>query len=262
MNSENYLRKAWSYRELLFELVKREIKSRYKQSILGYAWVLLVPLVNLLVLTVVFSFFIRIPTGNIPYPIFLFTALVPWTFTANAITFATQGLVSNTTLITKIYLPREIFPIATVFAKLVDYLLTFLILLLFLVIYGVGFKITMLYLPLIFLFHLLLVLGVSFILSAINVFFRDVENVLGVGLTIWMYVTPIIYPPELIPSQFTPIFNLNPMMPIIDAYRNTILYGVAPSWQSFSYAAVFSTLIFFLGYKFFRARSKYFADVI
>jgi len=262
MDSEKDLVKAWSYRELLLELVKREIKSRYKQSILGYAWVLLVPLVNLLVLTIVFSFFIRIPTGNIPYPIFLFTALVPWTFTANAITFATQGLVSNTSLITKIYLPREIFPIATVFAKLVDYFLTFLILLIFLVIYGISFKTTMIFIPLIFFFHLLLVLGVSFILSAINVFFRDVENVLGVFLTIWMYITPVIYPPELIPPQFVPFFNLNPMMPIINAYRNTILYGVPPSWQSFTYAAVFSTLIFILGYKFFRNRAKYFADVI
>src|SRR3989344_8120864 len=247
---------------LLSELVKREIKARYKQSILGYAWVILVPLINLVVLTVVFSFFIRIPTGNIPYPVFLFTALVPWTFTANAITFATQSLVSNTNLITKIYLPREIFPISTILAKTVDLVLTALILVVILIAFNIPLKITMLAVPLVFFFHFLLVLGISFILSSINVFFRDVENVLGVALTIWMYITPVLYPQELIPEKLIPFLNLNPMMPIINAYRNTILYGVMPSWQSFSYAAVVSTLVFIFGYKFFKVRSRFFADVI
>lgn len=250
------------YWNLLTEITKREIKARYKQSILGYAWVVLVPLINLLVLTVVFSYFIKVPTGGTPYVIFLFTGLVPWTFTANSIAFATQSVVSNTSLITKIYMPREIFPIATVLAKMVDFLLTCLVLVVFLVIFGVPFRFTMLFLPVIFLFHFLLVLGISFFLSAINVFFRDVENVIGVFLTIWMYVTPVLYPQELIPRAFVPFFNLNPMMPIINAYRNTILYGMMPSWRSFAYAIGFSILIFVLGYKFFKNRSRYFADVI
>ena len=250
------------YQELLWELIKREIKARYKQSLLGYAWVILVPLLNLLVLTVVFSYFIRVPTGGTPYPIFLFVALVPWTFTANSISFATQSVVSNTNLIIKIYLPREVFPIATILAKMVDFLLTCLVLALFLVIFGVSFKATMLFVPVIFFFHLLLILGISFILSAMNVFFRDVENVIGIFLTIWMYITPVLYPQELVPVAFVPFLNLNPMMPIINAYRNTILYGMMPAWQSFAYAVGFSTLIFIFGYKFFRNRAKYFADVI
>lgn len=250
------------YQELLWELIKREIKARYKQSLLGYAWVILVPLLNLLVLTVVFSYFIRVPTGGTSYPIFLFTALVPWAFTANSISFATQSVVSNTNLITKIYLPREVFPVATILAKMVDFLLTSLVLVLFLVIFGVSFKATMLFVPVIFFFHFLLVVGISLILSAINVFFRDVENVIGIFLTIWMYITPILYPQELIPSAFVPFFNLNPMMPIINAYRNTILYGMMPAWQSFAYAVGFSVLIFIFGYQFFKNRAKYFADVI
>jgi ABC-2 type transport system permease protein len=250
------------YQELLWELIKREIKARYKQSLLGYAWVILVPLLNLLVLTVVFSYLIRVPTGGTPYPIFLFVALVPWTFTANSISFATQSVVSNTNLITKIYLPREVFPIATILAKMVDFLLTCLVLLLFLVIFGVSFKATMLFVPVIFFFHLLLILGISFILSAMNVFFRDVENVIGIFLTIWMYITPVLYPQELVPPAFVPFLNLNPMMPIINAYRNTILYGMMPAWQSFAYAVGFSTFIFIFGYKFFKNRAKYFADVI
>lgn len=251
-----------THKELLIELVKREIKARYKQSVLGYAWVILVPLINLVVLTVVFSYFIRIPTGNMPYPIFLFTALVPWTFTANAITSATKSLVANSSLITKIYLPREIFPTASILAKMVDLLLTTLILVVFLLIFKINLQWTIVFIPLIFVFHALLVLGVSYILSAINVFFRDVQNVINVLLMVWMYLTPVLYPPELIPQEFTPFFNLNPMMPIINAYRNTILHGVPPSWQSFSYAALFSVIIFLFGYFFFKKKSKFFADVI
>jgi ABC-2 type transport system permease protein len=250
------------YKDLLIELVKREIKARYKQSILGYAWVILVPLLNLLVLSVVFSYFIRIPTGGTPYVIFLFTGLVPWTFTANSISFATQSVIANTSLITKIYLPREVFPIATILAKMVDFLLTCLVLVALLIIFGVSFKLTMLFVPVIFFFHFLLVVGISLFLSALNVFFRDVENIIGVLLTIWMYITPILYPQELIPPAFVPFFNLNPMMPIINAYRNTILYGMMPSWQSFAYAIGVSTLVFILGYRFFKNRSRYFADVI
>lgn len=251
-----------THKELLIELVKREIKARYKQSVLGYAWVILVPLINLVVLTVVFSYFIRIPTGNMPYPIFLFTALVPWTFTANAITSATKSLVANSSLITKIYLPREIFPTASILAKMVDLLLTTLILVVFLLIFKVNLQWTIVFVPLIFIFHALLVLGVSYILSAINVFFRDVQNVINVLLMVWMYLTPVLYPPELIPQELTPFFNLNPMMPIINAYRNTILHGVPPSWQSFSYAGLVSVMIFLFGYFFFKKKSKFFADVI
>ena len=258
----NFFSQIYQHRELLLELVKREIKARYKQSILGYAWVVLVPLINLGVLTIVFSFLLRIPTGDIPYPIFLFTALVPWTFTGNSISSATGSLVANSTLITKIYLPREIFPIAAVIAKMVDLVLSAVILVLFLIFFHVQLHITLFWIPIIFLFQVLLVLGVSFILSAMNVFFRDVENVLGVFLTVWMYLTPVIYPPEFIPGQFRPIFNLNPMMGVINAYRNVVLHGVSPPWQSFLYATLFSLGIFIVGYLFFKNRERFFADVI
>jgi ABC-2 type transport system permease protein len=254
--------RIFQYRELLLELVKREIKARYKQSILGYAWVILVPLINLTVLTIVFSFLVRLPTGDVPYPIFLFVALVPWTFTSNSIATATGSLVTNSTLITKVYLPREIFPISSVLAKMVDLFLSAIILLIFLIVFGVKPHLTLFLIPVIFVIQTALIFGISFILSAIDVFFRDVESVLGVFLTVWMYLTPIIYPPELIPPKFMPIFNLNPMMPIINAYRNVIIYGVLPPWQSFIYATVFSFAIFILGYFFFKGRAKYFADVI
>ena len=254
--------KIFKYKELLIELVKREIKARYKQSILGYAWVLLVPLLNLTVMSIVFSYFIRIPTGDTPYVIFLFTGLVPWMFTANAIAFATSSLVDNSSLITKIKLPTEIFPLASILSKMVDFLLTLIIFFLFIFIYRIPLQLTILFLPLVFLIQFILVVGISLVLSAINVYYRDVQNMIGVFITLWMYLTPVIYPQELIPQTFIPIFNLNPMMPIINAYRNIILYGVTPSWQSFIYSVVLSIIIFIFGYSFFKRRSRYFADVI
>lgn len=251
-----------NYKDLVKELIKREIKARYKQSFLGYAWIVLVPLINLAVLSVVFSTFIRVPTGGVPYPMFLFVALVPWTFTASSINFATQSMLANSALITKIFLPREVFPIGAIGAKLVDFFLYMVIVFMFMVIYGVTFSITLLYLPLVFVVHLLLVFGISFILSSLNVFYRDVENVLGVLLSAWMYLTPVVYPQELVPSQYLKLFNLNPMTPIINSYRNIVLYGEAPPFQSFLYAAVFSVTIFIVGFLYFKNKSRYFADVV
>lgn len=250
------------YKDLLVELVKREIKARYKQSIFGYLWVIVVPLVHLAVMSIVFSYFVKLPTGGIPYPIFLFVGLVPWTFTANAVTFATSSLTSSVSLITKTKIPREVFPLSSILAKVVDLFLYFLILGAFLLFYNMPIHPTILFLPVIILIHIIFVFGVSMILSAINVFYRDVENILGVLIMAWMYLTPVFYPAELIPAHLTPIFNLNPMMPIINSYRNVIIYGVLPPMQSFLYAAALSLGVFIFGYKFFKNRSKYFADVI
>lgn len=259
----NFFKTYWSeWGEVIEQLTKREIKARYKQSFLGYAWIIFVPILNLTVLTLVFSYFFRVPTGDIPYPLFLFTALVPWTFTAGAITAATGSLVGNANLITKIKLPRSIFPLSATLVKLVDLGLSAVVLLILILIMGQPIYPTILWVPVIFFVQFLMVLGISLMLSAINVFYRDVENVLGVFLMVWMYLTPVIYPPEMIPPALRPIFNLNPMTGIINAYRNTILHGVQPPWESFLYAVVISILLFILGAYFFRRTSRYFADVI
>jgi len=252
----------FKYKDLLVELVKREVKSRYKQSVLGYAWVLLVPLINLVVLSLVFSYFVRIPTGDIPYPIFLFTALIPWMFTSNSIIFATSSLVSNSNLITKIYLPREIFPVASVVSKIIDFLLSILILFIFMFVYKIPLGVSLLYLPIVLVIHLLFVLGISFIFSAINVFYRDIENTMGVVTTLWMYLTPILYPQDIVPDKYLIFLKINPMTSIIESYRDVFLYNRFPRIDYFIYSLVFSVSVFVLGFVFFRSRSKYFADVI
>jgi ABC-type polysaccharide/polyol phosphate export permease len=248
--------------ELISELTKREIKARYKQSVLGYAWVILVPIMNLTVMTIVFSYLVKIPTGTIPYPLYLFTALVPWTFTSSAVAAATASLMGNASLITKIKIPREIFPLSSILVKMVDLGLSTIVLMIMMIIYHAPFYPTLIWVPVIFFVQFIMVNGVSLILSATNVFYRDVENVLGVFLLVWMYLTPIIYPPEMIPPQYRPIFALNPMTGIVNAYRNVILYGVNPPWPSFSYAIVISVVLFVLGLIYFKRVQRYFADVI
>lgn len=255
--------KNWmKYKDLFWQLTYKEIKARYKQSLLGYAWAIIVPLLNLVVLSIIFSYVFKVPTGNIPYPIFLFVALVPWIFFSNSISVATSSISGNGSLITKVKLPRGILPIAAISSKLIDFLLTAFVLIIFLIAYKIQFQIYLLFLPLIFIIQLSLILGVSLILSATNVFFRDIENILGVFLTIWMYLTPIFYSTELIPDNLKTLFYLNPMTGIISSYRNVILYSSPPSTVEITYSALISLFIFILGYKYFQNRSKYFADVI
>lgn len=258
----NEFKNLVKYRDLFWQLTYKEIKARYKQSILGYAWAILVPLLNLVVLSIVFSYVFRVPTDDVPYPIFLFVALVPWMFTTNAITFATSSVLANSSLITKVNLPREILPMSAISAKLIDLALTSLILAFFLIIYNISFNPSLFFVPVIFLVQLALILGISFILSATNVFFRDVENVLGIFLTIWMYLTPVLYSSELIPENLKLLFYLNPMTGLINAYRATVLYGNLPDWPSFLYSVFFAVFILILGWNYFRKRAKYFADVI
>jgi lipopolysaccharide transport system permease protein len=250
------------YKDLFLQLTLRDIKSKYKQSVLGYSWVILVPLINLTVLSIVFSNVFKVPTGPIPYPIYLFTALVPWLFMTNAIVAATSSVISNVSLVTKISLPREILPLSAISAKLVDLLLTIVILFFFMIIFRVEFQITTLFVPIILIIHLMLIVGISFILAASNVFFRDIEHALGVMLAVWMYLTPVLYSPDLIPNNLKIFFYLNPMGAIIDAYRGTVLYGVLPFWPGFLYSTIFSLIIFVGGYLYFIKKSKYFAEVI
>lgn len=252
----------FSYSDLFWQLTFREIKARYKQSVLGYAWAIIVPLLNLLVLSIVFYYIFRVPTGNIPYPIFLFVALVPWMFFASSVTAATGSIMANASLITKVRLPREILPIAVISSKFIDFLLTALVLSVFLIIYQIPPSPGLIFIPLILFVQLMLTAGISFILSATNVFFRDIENILGIFLTIWMYLTPVLYPFELIPANLKFLFFLNPMTAVINAYRDTILYGRFPDSLSFSYALLFSVVLLISGWIYFRKRSKYFADVI
>jgi len=256
------LNKLLSYRELLFSLTSRDIKVRYKQSLLGVGWAILQPLALMIVFTIVFSRFARISTGDIPYPIFSYCALLPWTFFTNSLTFAIPSLVNNINLVTKIYFPREIFPIAAVAACFLDFIVASVIFVGLMIYYKVTISTYLLLLPLIVIIQIFLTLGVAFFLSAINVFFRDVRYIIPLGLQIWMFISPVIYPLSSVPERFQKFYILNPMAGIIDAYRSIILTQEIPPLGPIGIASIFSLGLFLFSYRFFKKLEMRFADVI
>lgn len=252
-------------RDLLFQMVSREIKARYKQSILGYFWVILNPLAQMLVMSFAFSLVLRIPTNsneNIPYSVFLFTALLPWTLFANSLSSAANSLVSSSSLITKIYFPRTILVISTIIAKIIDFLFAATILIAFIAFYGLPITFNVLWVIPIFLIQLIFTFGLSLFFAAANLLYRDIQYLLGLMLVLWMYLTPVIYPADLVPDRYRFVFQLNPMSVIINAYRQTILGGGQPNLTSLYIAFMLSLLTLLLGLHYFKTKEKIFADNI
>ena len=250
------------YRDLLLLWTLREVRVRYQQSVLGAAWAVLQPLTMMLVFTIVFSRLIRVDTDGIPYPIFVYSALVPWTYFTTAIAQGIPSLVNNMNLVTKIYFPREILPFASVGASMLDYLIAFSIFLGMMVFYSVPVRPMMLLVIPLLLLQILLMLGVTLIGGAVIVFFRDMRFVVPLMTQVWMYATPIIYPVSLVPEWFRPYYYLNPMAGIIDGYRRVLLLGELPDAQGVAISAVVSLLLLVSGYLLFKRLEPLFADLI
>lgn len=252
-----------AYRYLLYNLTLREIKSRYKQSVLGYFWIILNPFFQMLVMTFVFSYVLRIPApGNIPYNLFLYAGLLPWTLFVTSVTSGTTSLVENQALIKKIYFPREIIVVATAIAKIYDFLLASLIFVIFLIYYQVSITTLILFLPLILLIQIFFSLGISFFLAAGNLFYRDVQYAINLVFLAWFYLTPILYPVELAPQKARFIFQLNPMAVLINAQRRSIFGQGDLNYTSLWIALAMTLILFQLGYMFFKKLEGFFADVV
>ena len=258
----NWLSGLFAYRELLINWTLRMIKVRYKQSLLGMAWAILQPLSLTLIFTVVFTFFTRIPTEDIPYPIFSYCALLPWTFFSNALSFAVPSLVSNMDLVMKVYFPREIFPLASILASCLDFLVASVIFIGMMLYYGVSPSPLLLLVPLVLAIQVALTVGIALFASAVNVFYRDVRFVIPLALQLWMYASPIVYPVSAVPEAWQPLYMLNPMSPIIDSYRRLILLGQMPNWRHLGLAALISGLALIAGCGFFKRKEMAFADLI
>jgi len=259
------IKAVYKWRELLWQMVGREVKARYKQSILGYFWVILNPLAQMLVMSFAFSIILRIPTNsteNIPYSIFLFVALLPWNLFANSVSSATASLVSSGSLITKIYFPRTILVISTITAKIIDFLFASIVLIIYMVAYQIPINMNILWIFPIFFIQQIFTLGLSFFFAAANLLYRDIQYLLGLILTLWMYLTPIIYPADMVPERFRFIFQLNPMSVIVNAYRQVILAGAPPKYSSLIIATLVSLIILLIGLSYFKSREKIFADNI
>ncbi len=249
-------------RELLLTWARREFRVRYSQSVMGAAWAIFQPLVLMIIFTLVFSYILPTDTGSIPYPVFSYTGTLTWTLFANSLTFAIPSLVANMNLVSKIYFPREILPIASVLVGLVDFVIASLLFIPLLIAYQVPVGPAILFVPLIVLVQTAFTIALSLFASAVNVFFRDVRFVVPLGLQIWLYLSPVIYPLERVPESLRPIYMLNPMATLIDSYRRAILFNQMPNWPYFALTTLVSLVALILAYRYFKRMEREFADVI
>ncbi len=256
------IRLFFSYRELLFNLARREITQRYKQSVLGYAWVVLNPLFQLLVLTFVFSTIFRVSSFKVPYVIFLIVGLLPWNFFAQSLSSAANALTGNASLITKIYFPREILVLGTIIAKMVDFFYSCLVLVLFFAFYHVPLNSQIVWVIPIFIIQLIFTAGLSLLISAFNLFYRDIQYLLSLIISLWFYLTPVLYPIEQFPDKYRWIFIFNPMSVIINAYRQTVLGGGEPNLNSLGIATLTSIVFFIISFLIFKKMEGKFADYV
>ncbi|MBN1875874.1 MAG: ABC transporter permease [Anaerolineae bacterium] len=250
------------YRDLLWLWLLREVRVRYKQSLLGIGWAVAQPLALTVIFTLVFSRLVPVDTGSIPYPLFSYTALVPWTFFATSMNFGINSLINNMNLVTKIYFPREILPLASIGAAFVDFLVSAVILAGMMLLYGIRPGWIALWVVPLLILQIALTIAVVLLGSAVLVFFRDVRFVVPLLVQIWMYATPIIYPVTRVPAQFQTLYFLNPMAGVIDGYRRVLLMGESPLSSTLIPGAIVTLGLLIIGYIFFKRSEPVFADLI
>jgi ABC-type polysaccharide/polyol phosphate export permease len=250
----------FEYRYLLRQLTQRDIKARYKQSIVGYLWVLLNPLSQIAVYTFVFSVVVRFETG-VPYPLFLFAGFLPWIFLNTSISIATHSLVESSTLLKKVAFPREIIPYAAILSKLVDFGFASLLFLLLLFWYQQPLTLAAILILPVFALHILLVMGISLLLSALNLVYRDVQYLANLLLLIWLYLSPIFYPLDMVPQKYVWLYELNPLVGLTTTYRS-LLFNQTINWYSLGWSAFCSLLLFAIGFTAFKKLEKIFADIV
>jgi lipopolysaccharide transport system permease protein len=254
------LREVWAYRELLYFFVWRDVKIRYKQTAIGVLWVVLQPVLNMLVFTLFFGRLAKLPNDGLPYPVFYFAALVPWTYFAYALQMTTNVVVDNQRLITKVYFPRLILPIASALSGLVDFAIGFTVLAIFTVFYGIRPTVAALWLPVLLALAVFTALGVGLWLSALNALYRDVKYVIPFLVQFWMFASPVAYPSSLVPEKWRWVYGLNPMAGVIDGFRWAITgRGHAPGLLLLASSAVVA-LVFLGGLFFFNRMETAVAD--
>ena len=253
---------VWQYRELLYFLVWREIKIRYKQTAIGIAWAIIQPLAAMAIFTVVFGRFARIPSDGLPYPIFAYAALLPWTYFSQALSGCGQSLVGDAGLLRKVYFPRLIIPVAAVSRPLVDFLLSFLVFLGMMAWWRVPLTRAVLLLPFFLLLALLTALATGLWLSALNVRYRDVGHTLPFLVQLWMFASPVVYPMSLVPQAWRWLYGLNPMVSVIDGFRRAMLGARPPDFTVSAISTAAAVILLLGGIIFFRRLEPTFADVV
>lgn len=256
-------REIWEYKGLLFFLIRRDIKLRFQQTAIGFLWIVLQPLIQMLIFTVFLGILVKVPTGDVPYHIFFLSAFIVWQFFSQVINFSAYSLVGNIGIITKCYFPRMVFPLSTVASALVDFGVSFVLLLVFLLInsgYFISFR--YLLLPIFVLITTVFASGVGLLFGAMMVLFRDMKNLLGFILQIWMYMTPIMYPISIVPEEYQIILYLNPLTALVDAYRWVFLnQSKPPQFDHLLISLIIAAIFWLSGAIIFRSMENKIADV-
>jgi lipopolysaccharide transport system permease protein len=252
----------WHYRDLLYFLIWRDIKVRYKQTVLGAAWAVIQPFFTMVVFSIFFGHLAGISSGDVPYPIFAYAGLVPWTYFANALTQSSNSLVEQERVITKVYFPRLLVPMAPVVAGLLDFAIAFVVLIGMMFVYGITPTAAILTLPLLILLSTAIALAAGLWLAAINVQYRDVRYTIPFLIQLWLFATPVAYPASLVPEFLRPVFGLNPMVGVIEGFRWALLGSQPPSFPMLIVSALVASLLLVGGLFYFRRMEDSFADVI
>ena len=255
------LRELWAYRELLAVLTMRDIKVRYKQTVLGVAWAVIQPLLTMILFSIVFGRLAKMPSDGLPYPIFVYAGLLPWTFFANALTTSGNSLVGQQQLISKVYFPRLIIPLSSVGTGLIDFAISSVILLILMIYFGIGWSMNLIAVPFLIVAVIFIALGVGTLLSALTVTYRDFRYVLPFMVQFWMYATPVVYPASLFPEKWQWVLFLNPMAGLIEGFRSAFL-GRPFDWTGISISMSVAAVVFILGVFYFEKMERRFADII
>ncbi len=253
-------RELYEYRQMIASLVRRDLRGRYKGSFLGFLWTFVNPLLQLLVYSLVFTNIMRVEDVEIYY-LYLFIALIPWLFFSNSIAGGASCIIAQKDMVSKIYFPREVIPISYVTSGFVNMLLCFIVVIAAVLISGIEVNVlTWMFLPVIFIIQYILVLGITMLVSAVTVYFRDLEHILGIIMMAWMYLTPIIYTPNMVPDSFRMYFDLNPMTHIVTAYRDILYYGRMPEFSTLISSVVFGIVFLVIGFVSFGKLKRHFAE--
>ncbi|BCS54981.1 ABC transporter permease [Geobacter sp. SVR] len=256
------LRAVWKYRELLYFLVWRDVLVRYKQTVIGAAWAILQPLITMALFTAIFSNMAKVPSDGKPYPVFAFAALLPWNYFSQALQRSGGSLVGSSNLITKIYFPRLLIPLAASVAPVVDLFFSFILLLVLMLWYGITPTWALLTLPLFVTLSLLSALAVGLWLTTLNVKYRDVGHIIPFLIQVWMYASPVAYPVSIVPAKWRLLYSLNPMVGVIEGFRWSILGTVRPDWGVMTVSLLMVSVLLVSGLVYFKRMEQTFADII
>ena len=250
------------YRDLFYFLVARDIKVRYKQTVLGGLWAIIQPFFSMIVFTLFFGRLAKMPSDGIPYPVFNFSAMVAWTYFANAVTNSGNSLITSTNLISKVYFPRLIAPLTPVLAGLLDFSIAFIVLIVMMFYFHIYPNIMILYLPLLVILMMVTASGVGMLLAALNAKYRDIRYTIPFLVQLWLFASPVVYPASMLPEKYRLVYALNPMVGVIEGFRSALLGTVAFPKQILLISTLVSIILFIAGMFYFKQTERYFADII